>query len=108
VKISNTYPAQAAAAERFLKEQTALLPTIRFEKGGVHMMRFPENEVPHELSLEAVRILQVETGHVLIWHGRDTRTWMSKEDAVRRCYDALRILSAMPSYLQIIPKEPVG
>lgn len=103
MKTSNTYPAQTIAAE-----QTALLPTIRFEKGGVHMMRFPENEVPHELSLEAVRILQVETGHVLIWHGRDTRTWMSKEDAVRRCYDALRILSAMPSNLQSIPKEPVG
>lgn len=108
MKISPTYLAQAAAAERLLKEQTALLPTIRFVKGDVHMMRFPENEVPHEISLDTVRVLQVETGHVLIWHGEDSRTWMSKEEAVRRCYDALKVLTAMPWNLQSIPKEPVG
>lgn len=108
MKISNTYPSQATEAERFHKEQTSLLPTIRFEKGGVHMMRFPEAELPDTISMEAVRVLRVETGHVLVLHGRDARTWMSKEEAARRCYDALKLLTAMPSHLQSTPKEPVG
>lgn len=107
MKASN-YLIQAAAAERLLKEQTALLPTVRFEKGGVHMMRFPERDTVDDAVMEAVRVLRVETGHVLILHGRDTRTWMSKEEAVRRCYDALKILTAMPSHFQSTPKEPVG
>lgn len=107
MKVSN-YLIEAAAAERIRREQTSLLPAIRFEKGGVHMMRFPERDIVDDAVMEAVRVLRVETGHVLILHGRDTRTWMSKEEAARRCYDALKLLTAMPSHLQSTPKEPVG
>lgn len=107
MKASN-YLIQAAAAERIHKEQTSLLPAIRFERGSVHMMRFPERDTVDDAVMEAVRVLRVETGHVLILHGRDTRTWMSKEEAARRCYDASKVLLDMAWNLQSILKESVG
>jgi hypothetical protein len=81
-----------------------LLPVVTFVEGGVHVMRFPEDEFPGSMKLEPVRILRVETGHVLITRLGDRRTWMSKEDATRRCYDALEVMKNMGWTPQSIPK----
>ena len=81
-----------------------LLPTYDFVEGGVHVMRFPEDEFPGSMKLEPVRILRVETGHVLLTRLGDHRTWMSKEDAARRCYDALEVMKNMGWTPQSIPK----
>lgn len=91
----NQYLAQARMAEQMYRQFTSLLPTYTFVEGGVHVMRFPEDEFPESMVLEPVRILRVEIGHILLKRLDDRRTWMSKEDAARRCYDALEVMKNM-------------
>lgn len=91
----NQYLAQTRMAEQTYRQFTALLPTYTFVEGGVHVMRFPENETSGNRTLEPVKVLRVETGHVLITRLGDRRVWMSKEDAARRCYDALEVMKNM-------------
>ena len=82
-----------------------LLPVTVFVEGGVHVMRFPENETSGNRTLEPVKVLRVETGHVLIARLGDRRVWMGKDDAARRCYDALEIMKNMGWTPQSIPKK---
>ncbi len=82
-----------------------LLPVTVFVEGGVHVMRFPEDEFPESMKLEPVKVLRVETGHVLVTRLGDRRAWMGKDDAARRCYDALEVMKNMGGTPQSIPKK---